>query len=144
VTRFLLDINIFSNITKPEPSQSLLDWMDERTDDELFIASMTVGEIRRGILEKPAGRKRAALEAWFAGSDGPQAQFGGRMLPFDERAGLIWAELMADGTAAGRPRGALDMILAAVAIANGCLIVTDNERHFAGLAFINPVRRFLQ
>jgi toxin FitB len=140
VTRYLLDTNILSNLTKPEPSQPLLDWMGERSDDELFIASLTIAEIRRGIIEKPAGKKRAALEAWFAGSDGPLAQFAGRVLPFDERAGLLWAELMAEGKAAGRPRSAFDMILAAVAIANGCVIVTDNEKHFAGLEFINPVR----
>ena len=53
------------------------------------------------------------LEAWFTGPDGPQAFFAGRVLPFDEKAGLIWARLMADGTAKGRPRSALDMIIAA-------------------------------
>jgi predicted nucleic acid-binding protein len=47
---------------------------------------------------------------------------------------------MADGKAAGRPRSALDMIIAAVAGANGCVVVTDNERDFAGLEFVNPLR----
>jgi hypothetical protein len=32
------------------------------------------------------------------------------------------------------------MILAAIAEANGCILVTDNEKHFAGLKFINPMR----
>jgi hypothetical protein len=32
------------------------------------------------------------------------------------------------------------MIIAAVAQGNGCTVVTDNERDFAGLAFINPMR----
>ena len=77
------------------------------------ISALTVGEIRRGLLEKPKGKKRAVLEAWFTGPDGPQAFFAGRVLPFDEKAGLIWARLMADGTAKGRPRSALDMIIAA-------------------------------
>jgi predicted nucleic acid-binding protein len=56
---------------------------------------MTVAEIRRGILEKPAGKKRRELESWFSGPEGPQALFAGRVLPFDERASLIWARLMA-------------------------------------------------
>ena len=47
---------------------------------------------------------------------------------------------MAEGARAGRPRSALDMILAAVAEANDCVLVTDNEKHFAGLKFINPMR----
>ena len=66
--------------------------------------------------------------------------FAGRILPFDEKAGLVWAQLMADGKLAGRPRSALDMIIAAVAGANGCVIVTDNERDFAGLQIVNPLK----
>jgi predicted nucleic acid-binding protein len=141
VTRYLLDTNIISNVTKPAPSQSLLEWMEEQADEDLFIASLTVAEIWRGILEKPAGRKRDQLESWFAGPEGPQALFAGRVLPFDERAGLTWARLMATGTATGRPRSALDMIVAAIADANECVVVTDNERDFAGLEIVNPLRK---
>jgi predicted nucleic acid-binding protein len=47
---------------------------------------------------------------------------------------------MAEGARAGRPRSALDMILAAVAEANDCIVVTDNEKDFAGLKYINPIR----
>lgn len=140
MTRYLLDTNIISNVTKPNPSATLLDWMAERADDDLFISALTVAEIRRGVLEKPAGRKRALLEAWFTGPEGPQALFAGRVLPFDEKAGLIWAQLMADGTAQGRPRSALDMMIAAVAAANDCVVVTDNERDFTGLKLVNPLR----
>lgn len=114
--------------------------MSQQADEDLYIASLTVAEIRRGILEKPAGKKRRALERWFAGDEGPQALFAGRVLAFDDNAGIIWARLMAEGTAQGRPRSALDMIIASVAEANECIIATDNEKHFEGLRFINPLR----
>lgn len=140
MTHYLLDTNIISNIVKPQPSESLLAWMTAQRDDCLFIASLTVAEIRRGILEKPRGKKRDALDAWFHGPDGPQALFAGRILAFDGKAGLIWARLMADGKAAGRPRNGLDMIIAAVAGANECIVVTDNEKDFAGLQTVNPLR----
>jgi predicted nucleic acid-binding protein len=140
VKRYLLDTNIISNIVKPAPAAPLMAWMAEQADEALFIASLTVAEIRRGILEKPPGRKRDQLELWFLGPDGPSQLFAGRVLAFDERAGLAWARLMAQGTAAGRPRSALDTIIAAVGEANGCTVVTDNERHFAGVDFINPLR----
>jgi len=140
VTRYLLDTNIISNVTKPLPSDGLLAWMADQADADLFIASPTVAEIWRGILEKPRGRKREQLETWFAGPDGPQALFAGRVLSFDAKAGLIWARLMAAGAARGRPRSALDMIIAAVAEANDCVVVTDNETDFAGLEIINPLR----
>ena len=140
MTRYLLDTNILSNIVKPEPSQSLLAWMGGQKDDDLFIASLTIAEIQRGILEKPPGKKRAALDAWFAGPDGPQALFAGRILPFDERAGLLWARLRAQGKSAGRPRSGLDMIIASAAGANDCVVVTNNERDFSGLEIFNPMR----
>jgi predicted nucleic acid-binding protein len=140
VTRYLLDTNIISNATKPSPSTALLAWMAEQADNDLFISALTIAEIRRGLLEMPKGKKRALLESWFAGLEGPQALFAGRVLPFDEKAGLIWARLMADGTVKGRPRSALDMIIAAVAEANACVIVTDNERDFNGMKFMNPLR----
>jgi predicted nucleic acid-binding protein len=140
VTRYLLDTNIISDVIKPAPSKSLLTWMGTQRDDDLFITTLTIAEIRRGILEKPRGKKRNALDAWFAGSEGPQALFAGRVLPFDEQAALLWARLMAEGKAAGRPRNALDMIIASVAGANDCIVVTANERDFIGLTILNPLR----
>ncbi len=92
------------------------------------------------ILEKPRGKKRDALDRWFFGPEGPQALFAGRILSFDDKAGLIWAELMAKGKTAGNPRSGLDMIIAAVAGANECVVVTDNERDFVGLQIVNPIR----
>ncbi len=140
MSRYLLDTNIISNVTKPMPSEALVAWMAEQADEDLYISSLTVAEIRRGLLEKPAGKKRKELERWFSGPEGPQALFAGRVLPFDEKAGLVWARLMAGGTATGRPRNPLDMIVAAVAEVNSCVVVTDNERDFAGLKIVNPLR----
>lgn len=138
--RFLLDTNILSNFTKPAPSQSLVVWMADQPDDALFIASLTLAELRRGILEKPAGGRRDQLDAWFSGPEGPQTLFAGRILPFDEDAALVWARLMATGRATGRPRSALDTIIAAIAVANDCIVVTDNQRDFADIETINPLR----
>ncbi len=140
MTRYVLDTNIISHATRPVPSAALTAWMADQADEHLFIASLTVAEIKRGLLEKPAGKKRRELERWFAGPEGPQALFAGRVLPFDETAGLIWARLMAEGTAIGRPRSALDMIIAAVAEAHDCVVVTDNEEDFAGVTIVNPLR----
>ena len=141
MTRYLLDTNVISNAIRPQPSASLIDWMAWQRDEDLFIASLTIAEIRRRILELPSGRRKDALNSWFIGNDGPQSLFTGRVLSFDDRAGLIWARLMAEGKAAGRPRSALDMILAAVAEANDCTMVTDNEWDFRGLQIFNPLRR---
>jgi predicted nucleic acid-binding protein len=140
VTRYLLDTNIVSNAIKPEPSQLLLAWYAEQADDDLFVPSLAVAEIQRGILIMPVGRRRSLLEAWFSSRAGPQAVFAGRILPFDERAGLVWAQLMAEGRSIGRPRNPFDMIIASVAVVNDCVLATDNEKDFWGLDIVNPVR----
>jgi len=53
---------------------------------------------------------------------------------------LVWARLMADGKMKGRPRSSLDTIVAAIAMANDCLVVTDNEKDFEGIEIFNPIR----
>ncbi|WP_374310894.1 type II toxin-antitoxin system VapC family toxin [Dongia sp.] len=138
--RYLLDTNIISNLVKPAPSPTLVAWMSEREDQELYISALTIAEIRRGVLEKPAGKRRDELERWFSGRQGPQPLFAGRVLPFDEAAALIWGRLMAAGQTKGKPRSALDMMIAAIAEANACTLVTDNEKDFAGIKILNPVR----
>ena len=135
--RYLLDTNILSNFTKPSPSLALSQWIAEQADEDLYISSWTLGELRRGVLGKPIGRKRSVLEQWFVGI---QSWFAGRVLYYDDQAALIWARLMNEGSASGKPRSALDMIIAATAEANGCLVVTDNEKHFAGIKILNPLR----
>lgn len=140
MTRYLLDTNIISNTIKPEPSPYLAAWLQAQVDDDLFIAASTIAEIQRGILIMQAGRKRDTLETWFLGGQGPLAYFAGRILPFEENAALIWAKLMADGRAAGRQRDPMDMLIASVAIASECTIVTHNEADFWGLDIINPFR----
>ena len=47
---------------------------------------------------------------------------------------------LADGRAKGRPQSALDTIIAAVAEANDCIVVTDNRNDFFDIKIVNPIR----
>src|SRR5262245_26434528 len=102
--------------------------MADQADEDLYIASFTLAEIGRGILEKSEGKKREQPENWFSGPEGPRMLFAGCVLPFDESAALAWARLMSEGTSRGGPRSALDMIIAAIAEVNDCVLVTDKEK----------------
>ena len=140
MTRYLLDTNIISNATKPVPSDALLSWLSAQADEDLYISTLSIAEIWRGILECDVGQKRRALEDSFDGPDGPRRLFAGRVLGFNEAAALIWGRLMAEGRRLGQPRSALDMIIAAIAEANDCVVATGNERHFRGITrFVNPL-----
>lgn len=140
MTRYLLDTNIISNVTRPLPSMALVAWLADQLDQDLYISTLSLAEIGRGILQAPAGRRWKELQRWFEGPEGPASLFRGRILAFDEPAALAWAQIMAEGSRLGRPRSALDMIVAATAKANGCTVVSDNERHFAGIVpLLNPM-----
>lgn len=69
--------------------------------------------------------------------------FAGRILPFDDKAGLIWTRLMAEGESAGRKRCPADMIIAAVSEVHGCIVVTNNEKDFWGIEIVNPMQQLV-
>ena len=141
MTRYLLDTNVISEATKLEPSPTLLNWIEQQQSADLFIATFTLAEIKRGILATPQGRKRRELENWFTGPEGPLALFRGRILAFDQAAADEWARIMVEGSRRGQPRSGLDMIIAATAAANQCIVATLNERHFRGVVdLVNPLR----
>lgn len=104
--------------------------MEAKADEDLFISTLALAELWQGILVKAEGRKRRDLLAWFKGPSGPGALFLGRILPLDEAAALQWAEFMAAGRRAGRPRSVIDMQIAAIAKVNGCAMVTRNTKDF--------------
>lgn len=60
-------------------------------------------------------------------------------MAFDERAALAWARIMVDGKAQGLTLDVSDMIIAATAQANQCIVVTANESDFRTVPFFNPM-----
>lgn len=138
MTRWLVDTNIVSDAIQKVPLPAVARWFGAQPDQDLFIASLTLAEIARGILEMPASAKRQRLAAWFDGHTGPAQLFAGRILAFDANCADIWARMMADGKRKGRPRDALDTIIAAIAVANDCTVVTRNIRDFEGVPAFDP------
>lgn len=135
MTRFLLDTNIISEAIKPRPSQTIIDWMARQRRSDLFVSAMTIGEMRRGILQMPEGKRKQALDSWF---EGTISYFEGRVLPFSEQAALHWTDLMATSRSKGHNRDAVDTIIAATALAHDCVVVTANTRDFDGVETLNP------
>ncbi|MGH9518235.1 MAG: PIN domain-containing protein [Terriglobales bacterium] len=136
--RYLLDTNVLSELSRPAPNAAVIAWLRAQPAETLYIASFTMAELWRGVLELPSGARRRGLEAWMSGPSGLGAMFAGRTLPFDSAAALVWARLMAEGTSRGRPRSDLDMLIVATAEVNGCIVVTANERDFSGIPNFNP------
>ena len=50
---YLLDTCVISELTKPEPSPALREWIAMIHPSSLFLSVVTIGEIRKGIVKLP-------------------------------------------------------------------------------------------
>ena len=132
--KFLVDANVLSEATKPEPQPQVLSWLSEH-ETEIAIDPVILGELRFGILLLAAGRRRRRLESWFAGGVDRL-----RCLPWDNGTGLRWAKLLADLRARGQAMPIKDSLIAATALHRGLVMVSRNQRDFerSGLEVLDP------
>jgi len=96
---YLLDTNILSESTKPQPGERVLNWLESMDEDRLFLSVITLAEIQRGISLLDAGKKRDALTAWF--EHDLLLRFEGRLLPVDQGVAVRWGVFMGEVKRAG-------------------------------------------
>jgi predicted nucleic acid-binding protein len=135
--RYLLDTCVLSEMIKSAPDANLIQWFLARKSHELFISSMTWGELQRGVARLLQSTRRSELTLWL---EQLKAGFEDRVLPFDQKASEVWAHLTVMAEAQGKSMAALDLIIAATARACDCKLVTRNFRDFshADIDVINP------
>ncbi len=132
--RFLVDANVLSEATRPEPSAKVLEWL-ARHEREIAIDPVILGELRFGILLLPVGKRRERLERWF--QEGIERIY---CVAWDVATGLRWAQLLAELRASGRSMPIKDSLIAATALVHGLAVVTRNRRDFenAGVEIVDP------
>lgn len=135
---FLIDTNVISEITKPQPNPNVVSFLHETDEDRLFISVITLGELRRGVALKAAGKSRSALDAWLRHD--LVERFTGRIVDITAPVADAWGELMADATRRGIALHAMDGFIAAIARTHGHMLVTRNVKDFApfGVQILNP------
>jgi len=134
---YLLDTCVVSELSRPRPSPGVVAWVSETDVASLHLSAITLGEIRRGTLRLPAGKRRTSLSDW---SESLRRGFSGRVLPIDESVALRWAEIAARAEQSGRPGSFADGLIAATALDRGLTLVTRNVTDFEpfGVSLLNP------
>src|ERR1700691_2407348 len=132
--KYLVDANVLSEPTKPSPNSRVLDWLRAHEPD-IAVDPVILGELRFGILILPKGRKRIALERWFAAGVGRL-----HCLPWDADTGLKWAGLLARLRTTGKAMPIKDSLIAATAVVHGLAVATRNRADFvnAGVRIVDP------
>ena len=135
---FLLATNVVSEWVKPAPNLSVVRWLSEVDEDQVFLSVASLAEIRRGVeLMNPGGR-RNRLTDWLTGE--LPARFEGRIFDIDRRIAETWGAIMARGHRAGLNLGSLDAFFAATVEVHRLTLVTRNVQHFErlGIPLLNP------
>jgi tRNA(fMet)-specific endonuclease VapC len=119
--RFLLDANILSDLLR-NPRGRVAARIDGINNNDLCTSIIVAAEIRYGAVKKGSDRLTAQLEAILGGLD---------ILAFETPADTIYGRLRSQLEKAGTPIGPNDLLIAAHALASGCILVTDNMREFS-------------
>ncbi len=117
----LLDTNICVYMINRRPPQVLARLADFPAQG-LALSAITGAELMFGVAKSGSARNRAALEKFLLPFD---------LLPFDAAAMQAYGPLRADPQRRGVPIGAMDMLIAAHALALDAMLVTNNSAEFA-------------
>lgn len=133
---YLVDTNVFSELAKTKPNVQVVAWLRHH-EPELYLSTITIGELRRGIESLPAGKRKTALRSWLTGLC---KRMDGRILSFNTSTAHVWGQLVAAWDKTGTAVPSLDSQLAATAHRHNLTMVTRNVADFqnTGVNLINP------
>ncbi len=134
----LLDTNVVSEPLRLKPDPTVVAWIDEQVIETLYLSTISVTEMRYGIVVLADGKKRESLRTSL--DDRILPLFQSRILPFDLLAAERCAELRVRARAAGEGVGATDSYIAAIAAARNLTVATRDTQPYKamGVDVINP------
>ena len=118
--RQTLDTNICSYILRRHPA-SMIERFANLDRSQVWLSAMVAAELRFGAAKLASSRFSAAVEGWLAG-------FEVRSWPVD--ASLHYASIRAALERTGQVIGGMDLLIAAHALAEDSVLVTNNAREF--------------
>ena len=133
---YLVDTNVLSELARVKPDALVVTWLRDH-EAELYVSTITIGELRKGIEGLPAGKRKTGLQSWLIGLC---KRMDGRVLSFNTSVAHVWGQLVAGWEKKGVRVPSLDSQLAATAHRHGLTMVTRNVADFknAGVKLLNP------
>jgi tRNA(fMet)-specific endonuclease VapC len=119
--RYLLDTNIVSDLVR-NPQGKVAKHVRTIGEKHVCTSIIVAAELRYGADKKGSPRLSSQLDAVLGALE---------VLPFEAPADTTYGLLRSRLEKRGTPIGGNDLLIAAQAVALGCVIVTDNEREFS-------------
>ena len=122
--RYLLDTNILTDLIR-NPGGRVKECIARVGETNVCTSIIVACELRFGARKKNAPQLTARIERLLQAIE---------VLPFDGDADRAYAEVRAMLETLGRPSGANDLLIAAHAVNEDCILVTNNESEFVHVA----------
>lgn len=133
----LLDTCVLSELIKLNPDAKVIAFFEALNDSKVFISSITLAELHRGIARLSDSKRKKELAQWLQNIE---QQYANHILDFDRITAKIWGELTAIAQAHGKPMSFMDSMIAATAMQHQLSIVTRNISDFehCHVRLVNP------
>lgn len=119
--RYLLDTNIVSDLVR-NPQGKIAEHIFRVGEARVCTSIIVEGGLRYGAEKKKSARLSAQLEAVLGAL---------QVLPLEKPADATYGSIRAQLETLGKTIGGNDLLIAAHALALGCVLVTDNSKEFA-------------
>jgi tRNA(fMet)-specific endonuclease VapC len=118
--RRTLDTNICSYILRRHPV-NMIERFASLDRSKLWLSAIVAAELRFGATKLQSVRFQAAVESWLTGFD---------IRPWPLEATHHYAQIRASLERIGQPIGGMDLMIAAHAVAEDSVLITNNAREF--------------
>lgn len=125
MARFLLDTNILSEPLRPQPNLTVMQQLIDQSE-ELATAAVVYHEMLFGLRRLPESKRRQAIAAYLE----EEVETKLVILPYDAEAANWHAAERARLVRTGRTPPFLDGQIAAIAVVNELILVTNNTSDY--------------
>jgi predicted nucleic acid-binding protein len=133
--RFVIDTNVLSELSRPKPSQRVLDFLSASTD--AWVCAATFHEMAFGVARMRDEARKLKISSFI---DVFKSRFSGRIVPVDLDITETSGRLRAFAAIQGRTLTEMDSFMAATAAAKDAILATRNTKDFEqlGIGLVNP------
>ena len=135
---YLLDTCVISELVRPNPNPRVTSWVSLQHEEDLFVSSIAIGEIQKGISKLPDSPKKDELQEWLTLE--LIGRFHRRILGIDLKVARKWGEIQALSERSGAKMPAIDSLIASIGLVHNLTVATRNIRDMeaSGVNLFNP------